>query len=1539
MLSKEALVEMRDLTDWLLRLEYTPEPTSSGEQYPTFTLENICYKIVDTDPTHPCFVNSMLDCFREGNVGVLGGDNNTDVWRIYNERPTFADPNFTMSTDFTASYHDQYCMYWFQLGYPWRSFAGGVDWYLPGDEKYDPSVGDKVIDWDWEKEDTRVHPVTSEAVDPAAHDIDALRIVMASYDEMALHEKGLRFTEWEETETCVELDVLVCPAPECAALKRIEDFAEGDSPITPQETFLSEGCDCFECVLSDQALHPVLIGALGSQCIPDASVETQLDSCCDYMAETGAHPCAPHLYKFSTSVLTYGSFVNRQCGLPVPNLGGRCNGGDGGGERHRSLLATMGVGSDAEMGSVDPEAASLAREELRALVQTGTPQSAAAVMAAMADAGMTLREAMGVALGEEEAQSFWGEMRKEVINQRLTRMPGADTASDEDFWAFYHEEVRSNVLNSAARGRELVEGPMNFGNASNATNGTAYGNGTATPVAYAAAAVLVPLDLDALANEARLAQLAEDMAERITLEVVEGGGSGGNLDISVTTTVITTTEIVLHNIDQELLNLTDLAASYAREAGLRPSEVEAKFANDGEGSRRSLREDDSGINVEIAVALPLESADTVPTLADTANVEALATVAATRSLGEGVTASAVGESSIQLGMDVVIATFDEDGVASVQNVQPTKIAEAAEAAAEAQGFDKPAVEYAYDLPDGVVANIEPEACGYDSQPDAPWAAEGKCGCGAVCHLNYNGKCFADKTYTRPNLRVVDIATEEDALELIKGWERNWLKEIENLFDEDAELDEQERRFKVIKPTYLAGSSVEDTIADATVAQIPLLIVGYVLVTLFSIGYYAVERGPDGSFRASKLGPSWWVVLGAILSIIVSVFASLGISALLSQGTPVKYNALTLQVVPFLGVGLGINDFYIAAASFQTAAAARASPARTPVEVTAEAMRIGGTSITLSSLTNMFAFFLGALIPVPAVSDYAVQVAFVILTNWVVAITLFPFLLYTGLKNKQGAIQQVADEEQARKNREAEEAAAATKDPAGATRLSLLESMLRNELVKVGVLLVYLALMAVCIAGLFDVEKGLSLSDAVPKDKKLHDYAVNAEEYFTSSTVWLVVRDVGTLDERATSVALREMDYNFVQDTLYMDTDYECTNFLRYFTDYVEGKIENDEICFDEVYYYKDRWLEHRNECAGKEFPMTAARRGADGSEELGRVESCQEFCEGNFARKSLSPNPDEQCEYSEPINPSGNMVPTCHCPWRPLPLQWHEPVGGASESLFDHFLHTDIKGRISRAITHTEFEGTNRTTFGKVTNARILTFANDVNTVAKRVDHINSARGVMEEQDFNAQQMRDTANAYPFDWTLYALNEQYLHIDDNAIFGIAMSVLAGFVVMLPLIVHPGAALIVVSLLVLVEIELYGLLPYFGMKLNSVVLVNLISAIGIAVEFHAHIARAFMLAEGDRVTRVVAALGEVGNPVLCGAVTDFLAIVAIAFSYFDYFVLYFFIQFTMIIVVCMVNALVLLPILLTWIGPPAYEGEEDDEDAESKAKKGMPADVA
>ena len=170
-------------------------------------------------------------------------------------------------------------------------------------------------------------------------------------------------------------------------------------------------------------------------------------------------------------------------------------------------------------------------------------------------------------------------------------------------------------------------------------------------------------------------------------------------------------------------------------------------------------------------------------------------------------------------------------------------------------------------------------------------------------------------------------------------------------------------------------------------------------------------------------------------------------------------------------------------------------------------------------------------------------------------------------------------------------------------------------------------------------------------------------------MWLTVRDLN--GNEAEAVNLRELDYAFVNEAAYMDTDYECTNFLRYFTDYVEGKMENDEICHDEVYYYYDTWLEQRNACAGRTFPSAMTRRGGDGPE---TVATCRDFCEGGFARKSLSVDPAHACVYSEPSDHQGNAVPTCTCPYRPLPLTgtWYIPVGGRTESFVDHFMHTGM---------------------------------------------------------------------------------------------------------------------------------------------------------------------------------------------------------------------------------------------------------------------------
>ena len=61
----------------------------------------------------------------------------------------------------------------------------------------------------------------------------------------------------------------------------------------------------------------------------------------------------------------------------------------------------------------------------------------------------------------------------------------------------------------------------------------------------------------------------------------------------------------------------------------------------------------------------------------------------------------------------------------------------------------------------------------------------------------------------------------------------------------------------------------------------------------------------------------------------------------------------------------------------------------------------------------------------------------------------------------------------------------------------------------------------------------------------------------------------------------------------------------------------------------------------------------------------------------------------------------------------------------------------------------------------------------------------------------------------------------------------------------------------------GVMVWWGIQLNAVSLVNLAMALGIAVEFCAHVLHAFVLAPGSRPARAAAALSDVGASVLSG----------------------------------------------------------------------------
>jgi Niemann-Pick C1 protein len=122
----------------------------------------------------------------------------------------------------------------------------------------------------------------------------------------------------------------------------------------------------------------------------------------------------------------------------------------------------------------------------------------------------------------------------------------------------------------------------------------------------------------------------------------------------------------------------------------------------------------------------------------------------------------------------------------------------------------------------------------------------------------------------------------------------------------------------------------------------------------------------------------------------------------------------------------------------------------------------------------------------------------------------------------------------------------------------------------------------------------------------------------------------------------------------------------------------------------------------------------------------------------------------------------------------------------------------------------------------------------------------------------------------------------------------------------------------------------GVSLNAVSLVNLIISVGIALEFCAHIARAFTFPstsvmeraprhafssrDGGRDARAWAALVNVGASVFSGiTVTKLLGVAVLAFTRSKIFEIYYFRVWVALVVFGASHALVFLPVVLSLVG--------------------------
>ncbi|XP_071522307.1 patched domain-containing protein 3-like [Panulirus ornatus] len=150
--------------------------------------------------------------------------------------------------------------------------------------------------------------------------------------------------------------------------------------------------------------------------------------------------------------------------------------------------------------------------------------------------------------------------------------------------------------------------------------------------------------------------------------------------------------------------------------------------------------------------------------------------------------------------------------------------------------------------------------------------------------------------------------------------------------------------------------------------------------------------------------------------------------------------------------------------------------------------------------------------------------------------------------------------------------------------------------------------------------------------------------------------------------------------------------------------------------------------------------------------------------------------------------------------------------------------------------------------------------------------------------------------------------------GLALAVV--FVVTLILIASLPTSLMVLTCVFLTLVDVGALMHWWGLTIDTVSCIDLVLAIGLCVDYAAHVGHTFMTKSGTRDERVRQAVGTIGPAVLNGGFSTFLSFVFLANSTSHVFLSFFKIFFA-VCVYGLYHGLVFLPVLLSLLGPAPY----------------------
>ncbi|KAL7827292.1 hypothetical protein SRHO_G00330100 [Serrasalmus rhombeus] len=657
--------------------------------------------------------------------------------------------------------------------------------------------------------------------------------------------------------------------------------------------------------------------------------------------------------------------------------------------------------------------------------------------------------------------------------------------------------------------------------------------------------------------------------------------------------------------------------------------------------------------------------------------------------------------------------------------------------------------------------------------------------------------------------------------------------------------------------YMAERSLEDEINRTTIEDFPIFMISYAVIFL----YIAVALGEYSSFKRILVDSKFLVGLGGILVVTGSVLASMGFYGWVG----IPSSLIIVQVVPFLVLAVGADNIFIFVLEYQR-------DVRQPGEKREEQIgRVLGSvapSMLLCSISESVCFFLGALSNMPAVKSFALYAALAVLMDFVLQMTAFVALLSLDARRQDGKRCEIACCLKVKTQRPAK--------PNKGFLLPFMEKyyapVLLHPVSRIVVIVLFLFMFCASIYLMFSVKVGLDQELAMPTDSYMLTYFEYLNKYFEVGVPTYFVTTKGFNFSDVTGM-------NAVCSSVGCD-QFSLTQKIQYATEYPERSY----LAIPASSWVDDfiDWLNPGSRCCRIYTSGSNTGQFCPASEgTLKCMKKCMRLPSSGILRPSVE-------EFNTFLPSFLTNRPDLQCPKGGLgaydtAVVWDNVTGEISASRFMAY-HTPLRN--SQEFT------------AALLMAREL--AHNI-TMAMRM-----IPGTAE--DFEV---------FPYSVT-YVYYEQYISILYEGVVNICLCLVPTFVVCCILLgLDLRSGFLNLLTIVMITVDTVGVMTLWSIDYNAVSLINLVTAVGISVEFVSHTTRSFALSTlPTKVERAKEATAKMGSAVFAGvAMTNLPGIIVLAFAKAQLIQIFFFRLNLVITLLGMAHGLIFLPVLLSFFGPP------------------------